>query len=92
MDRDLGYEELLALAQELNEKADSFATEADQSQADGMSSYLQAQENSLEQARFLADSAHNELIEATQIAVKNADHRAVVELLETYGRFGIKEA
>jgi len=91
MDKDLGYQELLTLARRLEERAGAFAVDADESQAEGMTSYLTAQANSLEQARFTYENDHNEFLEVAKSCIAAADKNATLRLLSAYGKYGIKE-
>ena len=91
MEKDLGYQELLVLAQRLEARANDYATQADASQAEGMASYVASQENALEQARFAYETNYNEFLEVAKAYVAQADHNAVLRLLRAYGEFGVKE-
>ena len=91
MEKDLGYEELRLLAKQLEDRANLLAKDVDDAQAEGIDSYLIAQSNSLEQARFAYENAHNELILAAKEILKATDEKAAQGLLTAYGKYGIKE-
>ena len=91
MEKDLGYQELLLLAQRLEKRVNLLAQDADEAQSEGIASYVIAQNNSLEQARFAYENAHNELIAAAKDILKASDEKAAQGVLTAYGKFGIKE-
>ncbi len=91
MEKDLGYQELLLLANQLQNRANLLAKDADDAQAEGVESYLVSQSNSLEQARFAYETAHNEFILSAKEILKAADDRAAEAILTAYGKYGIKE-
>ena len=96
MEKDLGYQELLLLANRLQDRVNALAKEADEAQAEGILAYTIAQSNSLEQARFAYETAHNDLIVgAKEILAKEilaaTDGKAAEEVLNAYGKYGIKE-
>ena len=91
MEKDLGYQEMVVLAKRLEERGTSFAADADKSQQDGMSAYLIAQENALQQARFAAEQHRNEFLTVAKACIANTDKNATLRLLRAYGEFGLKE-
>ena len=91
MEKDLGYQELLLLANRLQNRCNELAKEADQAQSEGVDAYLISQANSLEQARFAYENAHNDLILAAQQILKSCDQKAAEAILTAYGKYGIKE-
>ncbi len=91
MEKDLGYEELRLLAKQLQDRVNLLAKDADDAQSEGIDSYLIAQANSLEQARFAYENAHNDLIVAAREILKASDEKAAQSLLNAYGKFGLKE-
>ncbi len=91
MDKDLGYEELRLLAKQLQDRIVVLAKDADDAQSEGIDSYVVSQANSLEQARFAYENAHNDLIVAANEILKASDEKAAQSLLIAYGKYGIKE-
>ena len=91
MEKDLGYQDIVLLAHRLQERGNAFCAEADKSQAEGLSSYLSAQANSLEQARFAYESNLNDFLAIAKECIATADKKASLRLLEAYGKFGVKE-
>ena len=91
MEKDLGYQELLLLANRLQDRVNALAKEADEAQAEGILAYTIAQSNSLEQARFAYETAHNDLIVGAKEILTATDGKAAEEVLNAYGKFGIKE-
>ena len=91
MEKDLGYDELRRLAKMLQDRVKLLARDVDDAQADGIDSYLISQSNSLEQARFAYENAHNDLILAANEILKASDEKAAQSVLNAYGKFGLKE-
>ena len=91
MEKDLGYQELLLLANRLQDRVNALAKEADEAQAEGILAYTIAQSNSLEQARFAYETAHNDLIVGAKEILAATDGKAAEEVLNAYGKYGIKE-
>ena len=91
MDKDLGYQEMLDLARHLQTRANTFAAEADESQAKGMASYLASQENSIEQARFAFETYENDFLKLAKECIAQTDKETAIALLEVYGKYGVKE-
>ena len=91
MEKDLGYEELRLLAKQLQDRINLLAKDADDAQSEGIDSYIIAQSNSLEQARFAYENAHNDLILAARELLKASDEKAAQSVLTAYGKFGLKE-
>ena len=91
MDKDLGYQELTILAKQLENRAKYFSSEADESQAKGMSPYLASQRNSLEQARFTLVTQRNDFVAFAKERLAEVDKETTVRLLQVYGEFGVKE-
>lgn len=91
MEKDLGYEELRLLAKKLQDRVNLLVKDADDAQSDGIDSYIVSQSNSLEQARFAYENAHNDLIVAAKEILKASDEKAAQAVLNAYGKFGLKE-
>ena len=91
MEKDLGYQELLLLANRLQDRCNALAKEVDDAQAEGVDAYLIAQANSLEQARFAYENAHNDLILGAQQILRACDEKAAEGILTAYGKYGIQE-
>ena len=91
MEKDLGYQELLLLANRLQDRINALAKDADDAQAEGIASYTTAQRNAIEQARFAYENAHNDLIVGAKEILEAADGRASEDVLNAYGKYGIKE-
>ncbi|MCR5348241.1 MAG: hypothetical protein K6E59_01370 [Bacilli bacterium] len=91
MEKDLGYQEMLDLAQQLETRVNTFALDADDSQAKGMASYLASQENSIEQARFVLETYENDFLKLAKECIAHADKETAIALLEAYGKYGVKE-
>ncbi len=91
MEKDLGYQELLLLANRLQDRCKLLTKDVDEAQAEGVGSYTIAQSNALEQARFAYETAHNDLIAAAKEILKASDEKAAAAVLTAYGKYGIKE-
>ncbi len=75
----------------LEERAAGFASDADESQEEGMRAYLTSQENSIEQARFTTENYQNEFYAVAKACIAKTDSQCVLRLLRAYGEFGLKE-
>ena len=90
MDKPSNFQELDDFALCLQKQALDLVEKADQSQAEGISKYVESQQNALDQANASLKQCRDELRSASSAAIQNVDKEASVRLANLYGAIGLE--